>query len=59
MGEGVWLKKNYADPKAKKWRQKGKFTDDWVEDRRQKFQWLGRPTDAYFDIGGVASEEKL
>ncbi len=55
-GEGVWLKKNYADPKAKKWRQKGKFTDDWVEDRRQKINDWDGPL-MLIDIGGVASEE--
>jgi len=55
-GEGPWLQRHYDDPDVTKWRQKGKFTGEFVEDRRRKIaEWDGPLM--IIDVGGRTSEE--
>lgn len=55
-GEGPWLQRHYDDPEVTKWRQKGKFTSEFVEDRHKKIaEWDGPLM--VIDVGGRTSEE--
>lgn len=55
-GEGPWLQRHYDNSDVVKWRQKGKFTEEFVEDRRKKIsEWEGPLM--IIDVGGRTSEE--
>lgn len=55
-GEGAWLQKHYNDPEVVKLRRKGKFTPEFVADRKKKIHdWEGPLM--MIDIGGRTSEE--
>ena len=55
-GEGPWYHKNYNDPSVRRLRQKGKFTPEYVADRKEKIKnWEGPLM--LIDIGGIPSKE--
>lgn len=55
-GEGPWLQRHYDDPEVIKFRQKGKFTPEFVADRKKKIHdWEGPLM--IIDVGGRTSEE--
>lgn len=55
-GEGPWLQRHYDDPEVVKFRQKGKFTPEFVADRKKKIHdWEGPLM--IIDVGGRTSEE--
>ena len=55
-GEGPWLQRHYDDPEVVKFRQKGKFTPEFVADRKKKINdWEGPLM--IIDVGGRTSEE--
>lgn len=55
-GEGPWLQRHYDDPEVVKFRQKGKFTPEFVADRKKKIRdWEGPLM--IIDVGGRTSEE--
>lgn len=55
-GEGPWLQRHYDDPDVVKLRQKGKFTPEYVADRKKKINdWEGPLM--IIDVGGRTSEE--
>ncbi len=55
-GEGPWLQRHYDDPDVVKLRQKGKFTPEFVADRKKKItDWEGPLM--IIDVGGRTSEE--
>lgn len=55
-GEGAWLQKYYDNPDVVKLRQKGKFTPEFVADRKRKIaDWEGPLM--LIDIGGRTSPE--
>ena len=55
-GEGPWLMAHYGNKEAKKYRQKGDFTAEYVNDRARKVKnWVGPLT--IVDIGGMITEE--
>ena len=55
-GEGSWLQRHYDDPDVVKLRQKGKFTPEFVADRKKKINdWEGPLM--IIDVGGRTSEE--
>lgn len=55
-GEGPWLQRHYDNPEVVKFRQKGKFTPEFVADRKKKIRdWEGPLM--IIDVGGRTSEE--
>ena len=55
-GEGPWLQRHYNNPEVVKFRQKGKFTPEFVADRKKKIRdWEGPLM--IIDVGGWTSEE--
>lgn len=55
-GEGPWLQRHYDDPEVVKFRQKGKFTPEFVADRKKKINdWEGPLM--IIDVGGRTSKE--
>lgn len=55
-GEGPWLQRHYDNPDVVKLRQKGKFTPEFVADRKKKINdWEGPLM--IIDVGGRTSEE--
>jgi len=55
-GEGPWLQRHYDDPEVVKFRQKGKFTTEFVADRKKKIRDWDGPL-MIIDVGGRTSEE--
>ena len=55
-GEGPWLQRHYDDPEVVKFRQKGKFTTEFVADCKKKIRDWDGPL-MIIDVGGRTSEE--
>lgn len=55
-GEGPWLQHHYSDPEVTKFRQKGKFTPEFIADRQKKVHdWEGPLM--IIDIGGRTGDD--
>ncbi len=55
-GECPWLQRHYDDPEVVKFRQKGKFTTEFVADCKKKIRDWDGPL-MIIDVGGRTSEE--